>query len=295
MEETNDNKSQIDITIETADGEKYNLPILPEEIEITSNAGNESVQTIALGEITILKRRQLKTLTIDSFFPGTDCYPFSRCRGGDFKQPNEYIAFFDKIQKAAEPVKLTITGIKLSAFWVSIEEFTVTHGRTLDIQYSLSLKEYRPYGQTPKMLEKIEPLYEFDVDENELQEGTGQVRQSAGFAIGDRVIVNGMYFSNSYGDIPILTTPTDFLMHPFDSALAAVWAGRKNFGLREPLVAQRCIIIDREMQKYKTYDVPVLGDTPIPSELNLFPFCVADLEKRETIGWVSEAQMEHIQ
>lgn len=287
--------SPIDIYLETIDGEMYKLPILPEEIQITTNAGNESVQTIALGEITILKRAQLKTLTIDSFFPGKDCYPFARVRGAAFKEPNEYIAAFNDIQKKAEPVKLTITNIKLSAFWVSIEEFTITHGRTEDIRYSLSLKEYRPYGQTTKMLEQIEPLYEFDVEENEVYEGVGKARQSAGFAIGDRVIVNGLYFANSYGDIPILDTPSNFLMQPYSSALAALWAGRKDIGLRMPLIAQRCIIIDREMQKYKTYDVPVLGDVQIPSELNLFPFCVADLESRETIGWVSETQMVHIQ
>lgn len=287
--------SNIDIYLETVSGLKYKLPVPPEEIQVSSNAGNESVQTIALGEVTILKRSQLKTLTIDSFFPGHDCYPFARCRGGEFEKPEVYVSGLLRIQRDAEPVKLTITNINLSAFWVSIEEFSVTHGRNDDIPFSLSLKEYRPYGQTAKMLEKIEPLYGFDIEEDELYEGTGQTRQSAGFAIGDRVIVNGAYFANAYGDIPILDTPTNFLMQPYSSALASLWAGRKNLGLREPLNAQRCIIIDREMQKYKTYDVPVMGDTPIPSELNLYPFCVADLESRQTIGWVAEKQMEHIQ
>lgn len=288
-------KGPIDIYLETISGLKYQLPVLPEEIQISSNAGNESVQTIALGEITILKRSQLKTLTIDSFFPGHDSYPFSRCRGGDFEPPNVYISGFNRIQKEAEPVKLTITNIGLSSFWVSIEEFSVTHGRSDDIHYSLSLKEYRPYGQTTMMLEKIEPLYKFDVEDDELREGTGQIRQDAGFAIGDRVLVSGMYYANSYGDIPILDTPTNFLMQPFSSALASVWAGRRDLGLRIPLVGQRCIIVDREMQKYKSYDVPVMGDVNIPSELNLFPFCIADLETRKTIGWVAETQMEHIQ
>ena len=285
----------IDIYLETINGLKYRLPVLPEDVQVSSHSGNESVQTIALGEITILKRAQLKTLTIDSFFPGHDMYPFARCRGGDFEPPNVYISGFNRIQKEAEPVKLTITNIGLSAFWVSIEEFSVIHGPTDDIQYSLSLKEYRPYGQTAKMLEKIEPLYEFEVNDNGLTEGTGQTRQHAGFAIGDRVIVNGKYYANSYGDIPILDTPTNFLMHPYSSAVAAVLAGRKDIGERDPLVGQRCIIIDRETQKYKTYDVPVLGDVQIPSELNSYPFCIADLETRNTIGWVAESQMEHIQ
>lgn len=287
--------SNIDITLETVGGKKYKLPVLPEEIQITTNAGNESAQTIALGEITILKRSQLKTLAIDSFFPGHDCYPFSRCRGGEFVKPEVYLGAFNKAQMDAEPMKLTVTNIGLSAFWVSIEEFTVTHGRTDDIYYSLSLKEYRAYGQTAKMLEKIEPLYDFDADGNELKEGTGQVRQDSGFAIGDRVVVSGQYYANSYGDLPILDTPTNFLMQPYSSALASLWAGRKGLGAREPLNARRCIIIDREMQRYKTYDVPVLGDVQIPSELNLYQFCVADLETRETIGWVGESQMEHIQ
>lgn len=288
--------SPIDIYLETINGEIYKLPILPEEIQIATSAGNESVQTIALGEITILKRSQLKTMTIESFFPGHDCYPFARVTKGAFEPPNVYISGLNRIMKAAEPVKLTITNIGLSAFWVSIEEFTPTHGRTDDIRYSLSLKEYRPYGQTAKMLEKIEPLYEYEAkDEDELQEAAGQTRQKAGFAIGDRVIVNGPFYSNSYGDIPILDTPTNFLMQPYSSALAAVWAGRKDLGVPEPLNAQRCIIVDHEMQKYKSYDVPVMGDVQIPSELNLYPFCVANLETRQAIGWVSEKQMEHIQ
>jgi len=287
--------SNIDIYLETTNGLKYQLPVLPGDIQIASNSGNESVQTIALGEITILKRAQLKSLTIESFFPGHDCYPFARCRGKTFKSPNEYISGFDRVQKYAEPMKLTITGIGLDAFWVSIETFSVTHGRNDDIQYSLSLKEYRPYGQTAKMLERIEQLYDFKVDDGELSEGTGQKRQPANFAIGDRVIVNGDYFANSYGVVPILDSPANFLMQPYSASLAAIWANRKDLGMRESLNERRCIIVDREMQKYKTYDVPVAGDVSIPSELNLYPFCVADLGTRETIGWVSEKQMEHIQ
>lgn len=287
--------SNIDIYLDTTNGRQYRLPILPEEIQVSSNSGNESVQTIALGEITILKRAQLKSLTIDSFFPGHDCYPFARCRGGDFKKPDEYISGFYEIQKDAEPVKLTITNINLQSFWVSIEEFVTTHGRMDDVKYTLTLKEYRPYGQTVKMLEKVDPLYEFDVEDDELSEGTGQTRQPAEYAIGDRVIVNGKYYANACGDVPILSFPTDFLMKPYSSALASIWAARKDLGYVEPLNGQRCIIVDRETQKYKTYDVPVMGDVHIPSELNSYPYCVADLETRQTIGWVAAEQMERIQ
>lgn len=287
--------SNIDIYLETVSGLKFKLPVPPEEIQISSNSGNESVQTIVLGEVTVLKRSQLKTLTIESFFPGHDCYPFSRCKGNEFEKPEVYISGFMRVQKNAEPMKLTVTNINLSAFWVSVEEFTITHGRNADIPFTLSLKEYRPYGQTAKMLEQIEPLYEFDVEVERPFEGTGKKRQAAKFAIGDRVIVNGNFYANAYGDIPILDTPSQFMMQPFTSALGAFWAGRKDLGKREPLSAQRCIIIDREMQKYKTYEWPVFGDTPIPADLNLYPFCVADLETRKTIGWVAENQMEHIQ
>ena len=280
----------IDIYIEF-DGEKYQLPVLPAEVQIQSASGNESAATIALGEVTILKMRKLRSLTIESFFPAHPNYPFCRTRE-NFKKPSAYLRIIEKAQTELIPARLTITNTGLSTFWVSVEDFRYSRAQDDSISYSLSLKEYRPFGQRAKTMEQNASLFD-ETSESVLTESFGQVREPTDYAVGDRVVVSGIYYSSPDGALALLESSVDFMQQPYTSAVAALWKVRKDIGNVSVLNGQRCIIIDRDMSRITHYDAPIVGDVDVPVAA---PYCyhIADLETRKAIGWVAEYQMRRL-
>lgn len=279
----------VDIILEF-DGEQYMLPILPAQLQIQTQSGNESAETIALGEVTILKMRKLRALTIESFFPSHPNYPFCRTRDA-FKKPVEYLRVIERAQTELIPARLTITNCGLSSFWVSVEDFRFTKAQDDNVAYSLSLKEYRPYGQRAKTMEQTPDLFGLEETETVLTESVGQVREPTDFAIGDRVIVYGLYYSSSDGAPALLECADDFMHQPFSTALAAAWKARKGLGNVPILNARRCIIIDKELNKTKHYEVPLLVEVVTPA-----PYCyhIATLDTREALGWVAGIQMKRL-
>lgn len=282
--------NNIDITLEF-DGEKYVLPILPAQLQIQSASGNEGAETIALGEVTILRMRKLRTLVIESFFPSNPNYPFCRTRE-NFRKPQEYLQAIERAQTELIPARLTITNCGLSAFWVSVEDFKFVRAQDENVNYSLSLKEYRPYGQRAKTMEQNSALFEENA-ESVLTESFGQVREPSGFAVGDRVIVSGIYYSSPDGAAALLDAPTDFMQEPYSATVAAAMKSIKELGNIGTLNGQRCIIIDRDMAKVTHYDAPIIGDIDITVTAP-YSYYIADLESRESIGWVAESQMRRL-
>lgn len=280
--------SKIRIKIEI-DGQKYILPILPPSIQISYPSGNEAANVVKLGEITILKSRRLKTFTIESFFPRrANDYPFCVTRD-KFMQPERYISAFERAQNDKLPCIITMEGTGLSAFWATIEDFSITIGRNDDLEYSVSFKEFRPYGQRAKTMQ-IEAT---GADGKVLTwDRQGGQRQPAAFAVGDMVIVNGAYWATSTGLYPPTESPIGFGAEPLTSALREVWRNRK-VSDGNTLTDQRCVIERVESERARTYDLPALGPVDIPQPIK-FRFCVADLSTGSTLGWVSETQMTRI-
>ncbi len=284
--------SEVRITFEfSGNPEKYVLPVLPPQIQIHTPSGNESTEVVKLGEITILKRKKLRSFTIDAFFPST-ANAYSFCVTNDnFKPPSYYLSAFETAMERKIPAKITIENVGLKSFWVSIENFTTTFGRTSDIEYSIELKEFRPYGQLTKTIDKTETL--FGIQSEKILDSTGKKRQSNGFAIGDKVIVSGPYFENPDGRFQALQPPLNYLKEPFNAALETLWGARNDY-FPGKLDAQRCIICNKAEGKLITFDVPFAADqdVTIPQKYNIQ---VADLEKRTVIGWVQESQITRIE
>lgn len=282
--------SNVKITFEF-DGKKYVLPVLPPSIQITSPSGNESAEVIKLGEITIMKTRKLRTMTIESFFPvSAQAFPFCSTKE-DFKRPAEYLKAFTNAQENKIPARFTVEGVGLNAFWVTVEEFSYTFGRDENVEYSLSLKEYKPYGQTSKTMEQYNDIFD-DSTEQVSSDSDGEKREPEDYAIGDHVFVSGAYFKTPTGMYPPSTGLANFATEPLTSALYEFWHNRKNIPT-ESLHGQRCIIIDRETSKTNHYDIPIAGEIDIPKPTP-FPYHVADLDSRESYGWVAEYQMKRI-
>lgn len=122
------------------------LPVNPEDVTITGGANNSTSDTVGQGEINDLGFPTLKELTISSFFPKSYNGELYINTGGDFRDPDYYIKFFEDIKKARELFRVIITDINVNML-VSIENFEYTYQYgTDDVDYSLELKEYKEHN-----------------------------------------------------------------------------------------------------------------------------------------------------
>lgn len=122
------------------------LPVNPEDLTIGSSANNKTSDTVGQGEINDLGFPKLKELRISSFLPKRYNNELYINTGGDFKEPDFYIKFFEDIKTAREPFRLIITDLDINML-VSIEgfEYTYQYG-TDDVDYELELKEYKEHN-----------------------------------------------------------------------------------------------------------------------------------------------------
>jgi nucleoid-associated protein YgaU len=122
------------------------LPVNPEDVTITGGANNSTSDTVGQGEINDLGFPTLKELTISSFFPKSYNGELYINTGGDFRDPDYYIKFFEDIKKAREPFRVIITDVNVNML-VSIENFEYKYQYgTDDVDYSLELKEYKEHN-----------------------------------------------------------------------------------------------------------------------------------------------------
>lgn len=114
------------------------LPVVPETFTINSPQNNEKYNTISQGDIKLIGKRGLKSLTIQSFFPSKD-YPFAKDKtyiGW------EYVEIIESWIDREVPIRLIITDTPINMV-CSIENFDYGTDTTGDVNYSLSLSEFK--------------------------------------------------------------------------------------------------------------------------------------------------------
>ncbi|AVK98640.1 hypothetical protein FCT18_19695 [Lysinibacillus sphaericus] len=130
----------MDIFLSTMDRKQIiQLPIVPASFKIPSPVNNEVFTTINQGDIKLLGRRGLKSLTIDSFFP-SKVYPFSR--------NNKYFGweYYEIIEGWIDkrmPIRLIMSNTPINML-VTIENFEPgLQDGSGDVYYSLALSEFK--------------------------------------------------------------------------------------------------------------------------------------------------------
>lgn len=120
-------------------GTGFRLPVLPSSFEVTSPQLNETVTLVTGGERTLIGKKGLRTITLQSFFPAQN-YEF--CQFKVTKKPYEYIKKLESWKGSI--LTLTITGTNIN-FPCTIESLTYgENDGTKDVNYSIELKEYIP-------------------------------------------------------------------------------------------------------------------------------------------------------
>lgn len=128
-------------------GKNLTIPINPEELDISRSADNDDIDIIGLGKATRKGEPSLYKLSIESFFPAANSYYYTGVL------PKTCVNFINEIwnteNKNNNVAKITSLGlpIELNMYFV-IEDFEYDHkaGEEEDIYYTLSLKQYVPYG-----------------------------------------------------------------------------------------------------------------------------------------------------
>lgn len=192
------------------DNQVVQLPVNPPSLAVESAGNNETVEIVALGEINILRQKKLSNIKIECFFPAlvNKDAPYV-LTSGQFKEPQFYINFFEKIREEKKPARFIVTDTKVNML-VGIEAFTpLLNAGDDDTSYTLELKEYKPYA--PKTVTIQLPAARTvqtttntaaAASEKKPTATTKETRPSAGFSIGNEVTVSGNYWYSSYGDNP---------------------------------------------------------------------------------------------
>ncbi|WP_342480040.1 LysM peptidoglycan-binding domain-containing protein [Paenibacillus sp. FSL L8-0340] len=129
----------------------FEIPVLPEEIEISGEGDGETYSITDLGQINVIKAPGLKTINFESFFPAIQpggTVP-SYVTSANWGEPADYIQLIEDWMNKRRPIRFIFTsqGLKINLA-VSIEIFNYKEvaGRPGDFEYELELKEYVFYA-----------------------------------------------------------------------------------------------------------------------------------------------------
>lgn len=136
------------------EAEHIYIPVLPESLEIKKKGKGQGYDIIGLGEINVIHSPELSEITFSSFFPETKA-PYMSISSLLWKEPLEYIGKIIEWQASKHPCRLSIKAPNLTmSIPVSIEQFDYRErAGSGDIEYQLSLKEYRFYAPRRYKLE----------------------------------------------------------------------------------------------------------------------------------------------
>lgn len=122
--------------------EKLRLPVPPREFEMSTGLNNTTVNNSEIGEINLIGKPRLKTVTLSSYFP---VRPDALCQYTGFPTPAACLDLIRRWRESGKPIRLLIVGESLKVNEaMSIESFQVSQKPgPQDIYFTLELKEYR--------------------------------------------------------------------------------------------------------------------------------------------------------
>lgn len=128
-----------------AGGREIDIPVLPEKLKVTSPGNNDTATVLVLGDVLILRKKGLRTVAWDSFFPVNDATFVT----GRITDPVEIVKAIQKARDSLDPVRFLITGTDLDInvrMGVETFDYEERAGELGDFYYSIKLSEWKDYS-----------------------------------------------------------------------------------------------------------------------------------------------------
>lgn len=123
-------------------GREINIPVLPAKLNVSSPGKNERVTVLELGEVLLLRKKGLRILSWESFFPVSKA-PYTV---GQIRDPVSIVQAIQKARDQKSPVRFLITGTDLDCnIRMGIESFEYEErsGELGDLYYTIKLYEWK--------------------------------------------------------------------------------------------------------------------------------------------------------
>jgi LysM repeat protein len=135
--------------------ESIQLPVNPPVFHISDGSSITTIETIGLGEITMIGKGRLIEITLESHFPaeiGRYLHFLNDVEIAyvtEARTPYEYISILKRWKTLEKAIRLIITDTPVN-IPVVIENLTYSEeGGSRDVKYELQLREYRSYELRP--------------------------------------------------------------------------------------------------------------------------------------------------
>ncbi len=128
-----------------AEGKEIKIPVLPEKLKITSPGKNDTSSVLLLGDVLLLRKKGLRTVAWESFFPVNNA-PFV---SGSITSPVEIVRAVQTVRDSLKPLRFLITGTDLDInirMGVDSFDYEERAGELGDIYYSIKLSEWKDYS-----------------------------------------------------------------------------------------------------------------------------------------------------
>ena len=123
-------------------GREINIPVLPAKLNVSSPGKNERVTVLELGEALLLRKKGLRILSWESFFPVSKA-PYTV---GQIRDPVSIVQAIQKARDQKSPVRFLITGTDLDCnlrMGIDSFEYEERSGELGDLYYTIKLYEWK--------------------------------------------------------------------------------------------------------------------------------------------------------
>ena len=166
------------------------LPVNPAELKLNYENDDQSQTVVNLGEVNRLGNLKLVGITIDSVFPK---YKTTYLADDQPKEPDYYIDWIKKIQKAKGLIRLVVATTKISmCMTIASFNYGFEDGFDEEYKYTLELKQYRESEATKVTTSKKK--------KKKAKKGKKRIAPPKKFGIHSKVIVNGRLHLDSNGN-----------------------------------------------------------------------------------------------
>ena len=167
------------------------LPVNPAELKFNYENDDQSQTIVNLGEINRLGNLKLVGVTIDSVFPK---YKTTYLADDQPEEPDYYIDWIKKIQKAKGLIRLVVATTKISmCMTIASFNYGFEDGFDEEYKYTLELKQYREFEATKISKSK---------KKKKAKKGKKRIAPPKKFGVHSTVIVNGRLHLDSNGNGP---------------------------------------------------------------------------------------------